>query len=213
MAKKIFITATNTNIGKTFFSLKLLEHLGKQGVRVGAFKPIETGVDNIPQDALKLLEICQKYNKNFKKLSPFDITAYTFRLPAAPFSADKANIIDINKIKKKFLQLKSQCDFLLVEGAGGLMVPIKKDYFMLDLIKDLNLSTILVTPSHLGCINETLLSINALENSNINYNWCVNIYKDKESFNEVTKPFYDDYFKEWWSVEEMIKSLSKKSID
>ncbi len=207
MAKKIFITATNTNIGKTFFSINLLEHLGKQGVKIGAYKPIETGVDNIPQDALKLLEVCQKYNKNFKNLTPFDITAYTFKLPAAPFSADRAGIIDINKIKDKLMQLKSQCDFLLIEGAGGLMVPIKKEYFMIDLIKDLDTKTILVTPSHLGCINETLLSINALQNANIEYEWCVNIYKDKESFNEVTKPFYDEYFKKWYSLEELVKKL------
>jgi len=207
MAKKIFITATNTNIGKTFFSTKLLEHLGKQGIKIGAFKPIETGVDNIPQDALKLLEVCKKYNKNFKNLSPFDITAYTFKLPAAPFSADISNIIDINKIKQIYLQLKSQCDFLLIEGAGGLMVPIKKDYFMIDLIKDLNSKALLITPSHLGCINETLLSLNALQNANIKYNWCVNIYKDKDSFNKVTKPFYDEYFKEWWSVEECIEKF------
>jgi len=207
MAKKIFITATNTNIGKTFLSTKLLEHLGKQGIKIGAFKPIETGVDNIPQDALKLLEVCKKYNKNFKNLSPFDITAYTFKLPAAPFSADIDNIIDINKIKQIYLQLKSQCDFLLIEGAGGLMVPIKKDYFMIDLIKDLDSQALLVTPSHLGCINETLLSINALQNANIKYNWCVNIYKDKDSFNKVTKPFYDAYFKEWWSVDECIEKL------
>ena len=214
MAKKIFITATNTNIGKTFFSTKLLEHLGKQGIKIGAFKPIETGVDNIPQDALKLLEVCKKYNKNFKNLSPFDITAYTFKLPAAPFSADIDNIVDINKIKQIYLQLKSQCDFLLIEGAGGLMVPIKKDYFMIDLIKDLDSQALLVTPSHLGCINETLLSINALQNANIKYNWCVNIYKDKDSFNKVTKPFYDEYFKEWWSLEELVKNyvIINKSI-
>jgi len=208
MAKKIFITATNTNIGKTYTSVKLLEHLGKLGIKIGAFKPIETGVDNIPQDANKLLRVCKKYNKNFENLTPFDITAYTFTLPAAPFSADTENIIDINKIKEKLLQLESLCDFLLIEGAGGLYVPIKKSYFMIDLIKDINCQTLLVTPSHLGCINESLLSINALKSSNIDYNWCVNIYNDKESFAEVTKPFYDEYFKSWLSVDEYIKSLT-----
>ena len=207
MIQKIFITATNTNVGKTYTSVKLLDYLGTKGIKIGAFKPIETGVDNIPQDALKLLEVCKKYNKNFENLTPFDITAYTFSLPAAPFSADNMGIIDINKIKDKLMQLKLQCDFLLIEGAGGLMVPIKNNYFMLDLIKELNAQTLLVTPSYLGCINETLLSINALQDANIEYDWCVNIYNEKESFKEITKPFYDEYFKEWKSVEEYIKEF------
>ena len=207
MNKKIFITATNTNIGKTYASIKMLEHLGKNGIKIGAFKPIETGVTNIPQDAHQLLEVCQKYNKNFKKFSPFDITAYTFKLPSAPFSADTEGIIDISEIVKKYMQLKSQCDFLLVEGAGGLMVPIKKDYFMIDLIKDLNLETLLVTPSYLGCINETLLSINALETNNIKYEWCVNLYRDKDSFKSVTKPFYDSYFNNWFTLKEYIRDF------
>jgi dethiobiotin synthetase len=204
MKQKIFVTATNTNIGKTYASVKILEQLGKQGVKIGAFKPIETGVDNIPQDALKLLEVCQKYNTNFKNLTPFDITSYTFTLPAAPFSADSKGIIDITKIREKIVKLEAKCDFLLIEGAGGLMVPIKKSYFMIDLIKDLNCQTLLVTPSHLGCINETLLSIKALENRDIEYNWCVNLYKDKESFAKTTKPFYDEYFKEWQTLQEYI---------
>jgi len=208
MAKKIFITATNTNIGKTYTSIKLLEHLGKQGIKIGAFKPIETGVDNIPQDANKLLRVCKKYNKNFENLTPFDITAYTFALPAAPFSADSRGIIDISKIKEKIVELERVCDFLLIEGAGGLMVPITKDYFMIDLIKDINCKALLVTPSHLGCINETLLSIDRLESSSIAFDWCVNIYNDKESFREVTEPFYNSYFKEWQSVDECIKSLT-----
>jgi len=204
MKQKIFVTATNTNIGKTYASIKILEHLGKQGVKIGAFKPIETGVDNIPQDALKLLEVCQKYNTNFKNLTPFDITSYTFTLPAAPFSADDKNIININKIKEKIMQLQLQCDFLLIEGAGGLMVPIKKDYFMIDLIKELNIKTLLITPSYLGCINETLLSINTIKNKDIKFDWCVNLYKDKKNFNRVTKPFYDEYFKKWQTLQEYI---------
>ena len=205
--KTLFISATNTNIGKTYASVKILEHLGSMGVKVGAFKPIETGVNTIPQDANRLLTVCKKYNNNFKIFSPFDITAYTFKLPAAPFSADSNNTINIAKIKQKYLQLKSQCDFLVIEGAGGLMVPITKDYFMIDLIKDFNTKALLVTPSYLGCINETLLSINALKSKNIEFDWCVNLYKDKDSFNQITKPFYDSYFKKWYNLDSYIQNL------
>ncbi len=208
MMKKIFITATNTNIGKTYASINLLEHLGKKGVKIGAVKPIETGVYNIPQDAQKLLEICKKFNKNFKNLSPYDITAYTFSLPSAPFSADTNNIITLDKIIKKIEEISKLCDFLLIEGAGGLYVPILNNYFMIDLIRDLKAKALLVTPSHLGCINETLLSINALEKENIEFDWCVNLYKDKESFGVTTKPFYDIYFRKWKSLQEYIDNFN-----
>jgi dethiobiotin synthetase len=203
MAKKLFITATNTNIGKTYASKKILHKLALNGLKIGAIKPIETGVDNIPQDARELLTIVKQHNKNFENFSPEDICAYTFSIPAAPFCATKKKI-KLSKIQDKIKQLEPLCDILLIEGAGGLMVPIKKNYFMIDLIKELNCPTLLVTPSYLGCINETMLSINALEQHGINYNWCVNLYKDKESFSSVTKPFYDAYFDSWQTLDEYI---------
>ncbi len=85
------------------------------------------------------------------------------------------------------------------------MVPITKEYMMINLIKELNVKTLLITPSRLGCINDTVLSILALKTFDINFDWCVNLYEDKESFSEVTKPYYDEVFPEWWSVEEGIQ--------
>ena len=64
---------------------------------------------------------------------------------------------------------------------------------------------LLVTPSRLGCINDTLLSMEALNSRDITFEWCVNLYEDKESFSKVTQPFYDAVFPEWWSVEEGLK--------
>lgn len=81
------------------------------------------------------------------------------------------------------------------------MVPITQNYFMIDLAKELNAMTLLVTPSRLGCINDTLLSIKALENRKILFDWCVNLYEDQASFREVTQPFYDIVFPEWWSLQ------------
>jgi len=203
MAKKLFITATGTNVGKTYSACRILEHLGKQGVKVGAIKPIETGVISVPVDADKLLKICQKYNPAFIDLEPVDICAYTFSLPAAPYSADTQNIIKIEKIKDKIAQMQSLCDYLIIEGAGGLFVPIKSNYFMIDLIKELNCQTLLVTPSHLGCINETMLSLKTLEDYKISCSWCVNLYKDREEFTQTTKPFYDDYFGQWNKLDDL----------
>ncbi|MCD4757670.1 MAG: dethiobiotin synthase [Arcobacteraceae bacterium] len=98
----------------------------------------------------------------------------------------------------KAKNLLNYCDVLIVEGAGGLMVPIEKNYFMIDLIKEfqkqLNAKTILISPSNLGSINDTMLSQTLLKNYNINYEWYINLYKDKESFETVTLPFYKEYF-------------------
>jgi len=201
----LFITATGTNIGKTHTTIKLIKAFSEQGFKVGVFKPIETGVTHTALDASILLQTCQKVNENFKDLTTDDITAYTFPLPAAPFCADTEQIIHIDKLIEKYHKLSKLCDILLVEGAGGLMVPITKEYMMIDLIKELNIKTLLVTPSRLGCINDTLLSIEALRSREIDFDWCVNIYEDIESFDEVTKPYYDAVFPEWWSVEGGLK--------
>ena len=197
----LFITATGTNVGKTHTTLQLIEALASKGLSVGVFKPIETGVTHTAYDANLLLKACRKVNKNFEDLSPTDITAYTFPLPAAPFCADIDSTIDIQKIIEKHDELSKRCDILLVEGAGGLMVPITKEYMMINLIKELNTKTLLVTPSRLGCINDTVLSILALKTFDIDFDWCVNLHEDKDDFEEVTQPYYDEVFPEWWSVE------------
>ena len=203
----IFVTATGTNVGKTYTTIKLIEALAAKGLQVGVYKPIETGVASTAPDATILLEACKKVNENFKTLKPLDITAYTFTLPAAPFCADVNQIIDIDKIIEKYHTLYKLCDVLLVEGAGGLLVPITKDFHMIDLIQELNIKTLLVTPSRLGCINDTLLSMEALKSRHIDFDWCVNVYEDKESFSEVTKPYYDAVFDEWWSVKGGLKKF------
>ena len=210
--QSLFITATGTNVGKTHTTLQLIEALASKGLSVGVFKPIETGVIHTAYDASLLLKACQKVNEKFKDLHPEDITAYTFPLPAAPFCADTDSTIDIQKIIEKHNELSKLCDILLVEGAGGLMVPISKEYMMINLIKELNAKTLLVTPSRLGCINDTVLSILALKTFDINFDWCVNLYEDKEDFAQVTKPYYDEVFPEWWSVENELNRFTTHLI-
>jgi len=207
--KFLFVTATNTDIGKTYTSLQLIESFAKEGISVGVCKPIETGVEDNPLDATKLLTKVQQYNSKFLPLKPKDITAYTFSLPASPFCADKDRIIDIDKIKQKITKLSKLCDLLIVEGAGGLMVPITKDYMMIDLAKELNASVLLITPSKLGCINDTLLSIEMLKQREINFDWCVNMFEDKGKFEQITKPFYDEFFKKWWILQENLQNYVK----
>lgn len=210
--KPLFISATNTDVGKTHISKQLISQLARQGLKVGAYKPIETGVESEPLDAKELLNIVQSVNSSFKNMKPKDITAYTFSLPAAPFCADTKHTISIEKIIEKYNELSKLCDILIVEGAGGLMVPITQEFNMLDLAKKLDANVLLVTPSKLGCINDTLLSIEQLQKSNLNFDWCVNLHQDKESFNEVTKPFYDAKFKNWWLFDDGINKFLNSII-
>lgn len=210
--QSLFITATGTNVGKTYTTVKLIEALASKGLAVGVYKPIETGVTHTAPDATILLETCKKFNKKFKDLKPQDITAYTFPLPAAPFCADVDSTIDIQKIIDKHDELSKLCDILLVEGAGGLMVPITKEYMMINLIKELNAKTLLVTPSRLGCINDTILSILALKTFDIDFDWCVNLYEDEKEFKTVTQPYYDEVFPAWWSVNKGLDTFTSDLV-
>lgn len=188
-----FVTATNTNVGKSYASAQFIKKYTKMGFKVGYFKPIETGVTTIPEDGNLLFNLTQTLNPNFN-VTLNDVVPYQFELPAAPFVAKQQTNIDINFIKEKMHYLLQFCDVLIIEGAGGLMVPIEKEYFMIDLIKELNAKALLIVPSHLGSINDTLLSINALKSQNIEFEWYVNLYKDKEEFEKITLPFYESYF-------------------
>ncbi len=197
MKEVFFVTATNTDVGKSYASKIFLEKFAKENKKVGYFKPIETGVDTLPQDGLKLLKIVQNLNPYFT-VDLREVVPYQFKLPAAPFVAKGDTKIDIQYLLQKAKNLLNYCDVLIVEGAGGLMVPIEQNYFMIDLIqefqKQLNAKTILISPSNLGSINDTMLSQTLLKNYNINYEWYINLYKDKESFETVTLPFYKEYF-------------------
>lgn len=193
-----FITATNTDIGKSYASEVFLKKLAKKGKKVGYFKPIETGVINYPLDGTKLLKITKQLNPSFS-FTVNDVVKYQFKLAASPFVANKYINININSILVQAKKILKKCDVLIVEGAGGLMVPITKNYFMIDLIKDFhkkfNTKTILIVPSILGSINDTLLSQNTLNHYNIKYDWYINLYKNKKEFKKVTLPFYQKYFK------------------
>ena len=196
MKEIYFITATNTDVGKTKASEIFLNKFASQNKRVGYFKPIETGVLEKPLDGTLIFDLVKSLNSDFNKLNINDIVPYQFKLPAAPFVANKNNInIDINFIKEKINYLHQFCDVLIVEGAGGLYVPIKENYFMIDLIKDINpTNTFLIVPSRLGSINETMLNIDFLNRNKIKFEWYINLYKDKKEFEEITLPFYNAYF-------------------
>ncbi len=212
--KSFFISATNTNVGKTYTTLILMEFFAKKGHKVGAFKPIETGVLDRVEDGEKLLNKAKELNPSFKDITIEDIVPITFTLPAAPFVAKKDQKIDYEKIDFAFEKLKKRCDILFIEGAGGLMVPIDERYFMADFAKYFDAITLLVTHGKLGCINDTHLSLNFLKQKKSPHLWCVNLKQsDKNDFLKTTLPYYKYYFKNPMIIPKDIETLYTNMIN
>lgn len=202
--KAIFITATNTDVGKTYACEKFLKYFANKGLKVGYYKPLETGVvNNHPLDGSKMLALTKSLNPDFENVTINDCVPYQFTLPASPYVAKKDTFIDLELLKDRKEYLQSFCNILIIEGAGGLMVPIKKDFFIIDLIKYFECKTFLITPSKLGSINDTLLSIEVLKSRKIDFEFFINLFQDKDSFDLVSKPFLLDYFGELNFLEDL----------
>jgi dethiobiotin synthetase len=203
---KLFITATNTDVGKTYSILKLIEFFQAKGLRVIAIKPFESGVISNAVDSSAILELLDD-----SSLSIDDILYYRFKLPASIYVANESKIkIDYEGIKKRIEMLETLYDVVLIEGAGGLYVPLELDFYMIDLIKYLDTKALLITSSKLGSINDTLLSIKALESYGIIFEWCINLHQDKDSFYEITYPFYRDKFGGVKSIQDDIEQIVQK---
>ncbi len=207
MTKRIFITATNTNIGKTYATTLLLKEFASKGLRVGVFKPIETGVVTEPLDGKKLFDLAKELNPELENLDLDTIVPYQFELPAAPIVAKGKKNININFLEHKLQEIEKYCDIVLIEGAGGLMVPVEEHILMVDFIDVFKASVLLVCPSRLGSINDTLLSRHLLESKNIPYTWAINLYEDADTFETVTAPFYKNDF---LTLQDDIKAIANK---
>ena len=164
MTKKIFITGTNTDVGKTYISALIVKKMKEAGFDCGYFKPVVSGVlelgghlvDSDPSFVIKIADLEAKAE---------DCVSYWWKEPVSPHLASKrANEkIDIEKIKSDFSKLCNKHEYLLLEGAGGITCPliIEKDekYLLKDLIWELGLSVIIVADAGLGTINSTLLTV------------------------------------------------------
>ena len=191
ITKRIFVTATNTGIGKTYTTKLLLKEFAEAGSRVGVIKLVETGVvDGIYPDGSELLACGIKYNSELKDLRGEDIVPISYEIPAAPFVASDNTQLDLKKLDEAIAKLEKLCDILIIEGAGGLYVPIDGNTMMIDLIKYFKASTLLVTHCSLGCINDTLLSSKALLDKQIPHAIAFNCRKTDESFALVSETYF-----------------------
>ena len=166
--KGIFITGTDTGVGKTYIAAQLARALTLQGVNVIPRKPVESGCTKqdgelIPADALAL-KIAANYSGSLQQVCP-----HPFEPAISPALAAKLanHELRISALKSACLNGVSETDFLLVEGAGGFYSPLCADGLNADLAKALNLPVILVVEDRVGCINHCLLVLEAAQRRDI----------------------------------------------
>lgn len=153
--KIIFVTGTDTGVGKTLMTALLLEHLRHTGVHALAMKPFCSG----GLADVRLLQSLQRGELTDAEMNPF-----YFEEPIAPYVAAKkrGREIRLNQVIARIHHVSKRCECLLVEGSGGLLVPLGKGFTVAGLIADLDCRVIVVARNSLGTINHTLLTINAL---------------------------------------------------
>jgi dethiobiotin synthetase len=162
----VFITGTDTAVGKTLVTAALALHLKKRGQAIGVMKPIETGVSpaKVAQsDAARLRAIVESHDILGA------ICPYQFALPVAPLAAASAErgVIDPAVIAQVYRLLSNQYELVVVEGVGGVYVPITRNTDVTHLIARLKLPVVVVGRAGLGGINHALLTIDALRRRRI----------------------------------------------
>jgi len=149
----IFVSATDTDVGKTYYSSKIISRLLESNLftpeQIAYYKPVQTGSDKDFETIKKQYPDIAIYN------------SYNFKFPASPDYASwlEDKTINLEKIKNDFQEIKSKHKFIVVEGAGGLAVPLNNTEMVADLIKALDLELVLVIRPDLGTINHSLLSL------------------------------------------------------
>jgi len=154
-AKIIFITGTDTGVGKTLFTALLLQSLRARGVRALAMKLFCSG----GRGDARLLQSLQRGELTDEEMNPFYFDAPLAPLVAAP----KGQAIRLGNTLRKIKHVGTKCDILLIEGSGGLLVPLGPGFTVADLIAKLKSRVIIVARNRLGTINHTLLTAAALE--------------------------------------------------
>lgn len=164
-APGLFVTATDTGAGKTFFAAALLAALRREGFAAAGFKPFCCGGR---EDAEALAAVTGQ--------TPDDVNPFWYRSPAAPLAAAmiEGRPPDLGLVRSAFARLSARA-FTVAEGAGGWLVPITPGYFMADLAADLGLPVVLVAPSRLGVLNHALLTLRAIRESGCPFlGWALN---------------------------------------
>ena len=163
-AAGIFVTGTDTGVGKTLVSVSLVKALALHGRRVAVMKPIASGSEHTSEglrnaDAMALAE-ASNVHAPYAMVNP-----YCFEPPISPhIAAKEAGIrVDLRVIKTQFSHLRAMADVVVAEGAGGWYAPISPTESMADLANALNVPVLIVVGLRLGCLNHALMTKRAVE--------------------------------------------------
>ncbi len=163
MLKSLFVAGTDTDVGKTYITAGLAVIFRKMGIDVGVMKPFAAGTARKKgyksEDIVilsKAAQACDPENL---------VNPQFFPIPASPYTAWKTLKIKpkVSTILSSFKKLTKLHDMILVEGMGGIMTPILKDYYVTNLIKEMKIPTIIVTRSKVGTVNHTIMTVKMCE--------------------------------------------------
>ena len=221
--KSLFITGTDTDVGKTSITAGLAITLRKMSIDVGVMKPFAAGIaqkKGYKSEDIEILSHAAQINDPENLVNP-----QFFPIPASPYTAWKKLKIKpkIPMILSSFKKLSNIHEMMLVEGMGGILTPILKDYYVTNLIKDMKIPTIIVTRSKVGTVNQTLMTVNMCEKYKIPIKGIIiNNFDDdgypinqlKKDLEDLTKvkvlgsiPFINDM------SDESLYKIFKKNID
>lgn len=164
MLNSVFITGTDTSIGKTWFTLSLMNLLKERGYKVLGMKPIASGAvvenDSLINDDARLIMEAGSEPAEYKFINPV-----VYEQPVSPnIAAALSNKeLELDKIVDCYRELESQCEKLVVEGVGGWRVPVSDELSLVDMVRALGLPVILVVGLRLGCINHAILTAEAIK--------------------------------------------------
>jgi dethiobiotin synthetase len=154
MSRSLFITGTDTGVGKTHVTAAILRELRRRGWRAAAFKPIACG-----PGGRKDARIYRRLMSDEISLDMVNPICLRHSLAPRVAAALERRRLDLRLVGRCYQRLADEYDLVLVEGAGGLLVPVRRGYFMADLARELNLPLIIVSRLSLGTINHTLLTV------------------------------------------------------
>lgn len=176
LPRHFFVTGTDTSVGKTTVTVRLMQQLVAQGLTVIGMKPVASGCE-WRDGRWQNDDVLQLTAASNVSAPPELINPYCFEPPIAPhIAAAQAGVeIDFNVIQTAYTQLATMADVVIVEGAGGLLVPLNASQTIADLIQALNLPALLVVGMRLGCINHALLTAQVFKQRNIDFcGWVAN---------------------------------------
>ncbi|MEO6697396.1 MAG: dethiobiotin synthase [Gammaproteobacteria bacterium] len=168
MTHSFFITGTDTDVGKTWVTLGLLQAFNAAGYRTAAMKPVACGVVET-SEGLRNEDALLLQRQASVPLSYEDVNPYLFHPPIAPhLAAQDAGVrIDLSRIKALYDNIIQRADIVLVEGAGGWLVPLNEQETSADMVERLSLPVILVVGLRLGCLNHALLTVESIARHNV----------------------------------------------